>query len=109
MPDKTAVEILTEDLESYVEERRWDETKNGGEARDKNFDVVMARCMIHILPKMEHVTVCKDNPSALWFFRNKTVKAVGMWAFLFAVSYASLRILEIIFGLEEIIKTAFGL
>ena len=30
MSDKSAVRIVMDELEAYIEERRWDETHNGG-------------------------------------------------------------------------------
>jgi len=103
------VNVLLDDLDAYIEERRWDETTDGGAARDKHFDIMMARSMRGVLGEIGHIKTCKRNPSAVWYFRNKTVKALAVWAAMFLASYLVIRIAEITFGLEALLKSALGL
>ena len=100
------VDIILEDIDSYIEERRWDETSNGGEARDKNFDIVMARSMRMILPQVEHISVCKKNPSIAYKFKYETGKCIGEIAAVLFLFFSIFYVAYTILGIPEIIKSA---
>jgi len=62
-----------------------------------------------IEPIKLHSEECKNNPSLVWSFRNETGKVLAWFAGLMTITYGALRTLEIIFGLEALIKSALGL
>ena len=100
------VDIIIDDIDTYIEERRWDETTNGGEARDKNFDLVMARSIRLILPIIENVEIMRKNPSLLRRFkespRKVVVEIVSLFGILFVVFYTIVTVI----GLNEILMAA---
>ena len=70
----------------------------------RNGYVDSIRFDLRLKPLVEVAKDAKKNPSLLYLFRNETGKTLAVSSLVLIGSYVILRMLEILFGLEALVK-----
>ena len=115
---RKADEIRTTDmtciaLDEYIEHRK--KQVDGDKESPAYFDVIQIEAQISnritvlqtkedLLPLAEQVKVTKDNPSVVWYLKNKFLTTTGIITGGLILFYVVFHLIEYSIGFDEIIK-----
>ena len=96
--------IVIQDLDKYIEKNNLPPSESLTLRLLRKNYVNDIRFDLRVKPLAEHSKECGENPSLLWLFRNKTLKTLTTLFLVMGGFYFFFRIIEIMTGLEGILK-----
>ena len=99
--------VVIQDLDDHLANNNLEEGEKLVFRLLRNSYVDGIRFDLRLEPLSKHAVECQKNPSLIYSFRNDTGKTIGIVSTLLIGSYVFLRVIELLFGLEMLIKPLF--